>query len=240
MRRVFLPLALAAFALSPSAGAGSEHASHSCIRGGELRFQAADGTKLVGHHLGKGQTAVILAHQSEGDLCDWIPYARRLAVRGLFVFAIDFRGYGDSQPRAGKAQNRFAADLAAAAKEMRKLGKRKIVLVGASMGGIASLVAGANIKPPVAGVVSISAPARFRGMDGVAASPRLRMPVLYVAAAGDNNAGFDFSEDARALHAANASADKQLEIVPGTLHGIELVAGSARVKALVEGFLKAR
>ena len=123
---------------------------------------------------------------------------------------------------------------------MRTLGKRKVFLVGASMGGIASLVAGASIKPAVAGVVSISAPARFRGMNAVATAPRLKMPVLYVAAEGDDNAGFDFSEDARKLHAATASADKRLEIVPGTLHGIGLVAGSARVKALVEGFLKGR
>ena len=240
MRRVLLILALAAFALSPAAGAGSERASHSCLRGGELRFQAADGTKLVGHRLGKGTTAVILAHQSEGDLCDWIPYARRLAARGFFVFALDFRGYGESQYRTGNAENRFPTDLAAAAKEMRKLGKRKVFLVGASMGGGASLVAGANIKPAVDGIVSISAPARFRGMNAVATAPRLKMPVLYVAAEDDDNAGFDFSEDARKLHAATASADKRLEIVPGTLHGIGLVAGSARVKALVEGFLKGR
>lgn len=239
MRRVVLPLALAALALSPAAGAGSERTSHSCIRGGELRFNAADGTKLVGHRFGKGTTAVILGHQSGGDLCEWLPYARRLASRGFFVFAIDFRGHGLSQVRAGRAENRLAADLAAATKEMRKLGKRKVFLVGASMGGIASLVAGANIKPAVDGVVSVSAPARFRGLDAVATASRLRVPVLYVAAEGDDNAGYDFSEDAREMQAATASADKRLEIVPGTLHGVGLVAGSARVMSLVEGFLRA-
>ena len=240
MRRVFLPLALAAFALSPAAGADSERTSHSCLRGGELWFYAADGTKLVGHRFGKGTTAVILGHQSGGDLCEWLPYARRLASRGFFVFAIDFRGHGSSQFRAGKAENRLAADIAAAAKQVRKLGKRKVYLVGASMGGIASLVAGANVQPAVDGVVSVSAPARFRGLDAVATAPRLSVPVLYVAAEGDDNAGYDFSEDARAMHAATASVDKRLEIVPGALHGVGLVAGSARVKALVEGFLRTR
>ncbi|HEY8103068.1 MAG TPA: alpha/beta fold hydrolase [Gaiellaceae bacterium] len=244
MRRALLPLALAAFVLAAvlasAAGARSERASHSCFRAGELRFQAADGTKLVGHRLGKGTTAVVLAHQSEGDLCDWIPYARRLAARGFFVLALDFRGYGESQYRPGKAQNRFALDLAAAAKELRALGKRKVVLMGASMGGLASLVAGATVKPAVSGVISVSGPARFRGMDALASAPRLKVPVLYVAAEGDDNAGFDFSEDARKLHAATASSGKQLEVVPGTLHGIDLVAGSSRVKSLIEGFLKAR
>jgi pimeloyl-ACP methyl ester carboxylesterase len=238
MRRAFLLLALVAFVLSPAAGAGSDRASHSCIRGGELWFYAADGTKLVGHRFGKGTTAVILGHQSGGDLCEWLPYARRLASQGLFVFAIDFRGHGFSQFRAGRAENRLAADLAAATKEMRKLGKRKVFLVGASMGGIASLVAGANVKPAVDGVVSISAPARYRGLDAVATAPRLRVPVLYLAAEGDDNAGYDFSADARALHAATGAGEKRLEILPGPLHGVALIAGSARSRTLVESFLK--
>ena len=57
---------------------------------------------------------MILAHQSEGDLCDWAPYARRLASRGYFVLPIDFRGYGLSQARTGAAATRFPSDLAAA------------------------------------------------------------------------------------------------------------------------------
>jgi alpha-beta hydrolase superfamily lysophospholipase len=209
------------------------------VRGGELWFYAADGTKLVGHRFGKGATAVVLAHQSEGDLCDWLPYARRLASKGYFVFPVDFRGYGFSQARTGAAANRFAADLAAATKALRRLGKTKVFLVGASMGGIASLVAGVNVTPAVAGVVSISSPARFRGMDALKSAPRLRVPVLYLAAAGDDNAGYDFSKDAEAMSAATAAADNALEVLPGSLHGIGLIAGSTRAKVAIERFLGA-
>lgn len=237
MRRAFLLIAVLAVAAS-TAGAATQRAEHSCVRGGELWFYAADGTKLVGHRFGKGTTAVVLAHQSEGDLCDWLPYARRLASKGYFVFPVDFRGYGFSQSRKGPAANRFAADLSAATKALRKLGKKKIFLVGASMGGIASLVAGVNVTPAVDGIVSISAPARFRGMDALKTAPRLRVPVLYLAAEDDDNAGFDFSKDAEAMHAATASTDKRLELLPGALHGIGLVAGSARAKALTETFLR--
>jgi pimeloyl-ACP methyl ester carboxylesterase len=239
MTRVLLLLVLAA-ATAATAGAAPERSAHNCVRGGELWFKAADGTKLVGHRFGKGTTAVILAHQSEGSLCDWLPYARRLAARGYFVFPIDFRGYGFSQIRTGRAANRYAADLAAAVKAMRGLGKKKVVVVGASMGGIASLVAAANVTPPVDGVVSISGPARFRGMDGVKTGPRLRVPVLYLAAEDDDNAGYDFSKDAEAMAAVTASADKRLEILPGLLHGIALMDGSARARALVEEFLRGR
>jgi pimeloyl-ACP methyl ester carboxylesterase len=237
MRRAFLLVTVLAVAAS-TAGAATQRAEHSCVRGGELWFFAADGTKLVGHRFGKGTTAVILAHQSSGDLCDWLPYARRLASRGYFVFPVDFRGYGFSQVRTGAASTRFAADLAAATKALRKLGKKKVFLVGASMGGIASLVAGVNVTPAVDGVVSISAPARFRGMDALKTAPRLQVPVLYLAAEGDDNAGYDFSQDAEAMYAATASADKRLEVLPGSLHGIALMAGSARAKDLVEAFLR--
>jgi pimeloyl-ACP methyl ester carboxylesterase len=237
MRRAFLLVAVLAVAAS-TAGAATQRAEHSCVRGGELWFFAADGTKLVGHRFGKGTTAVILAHQSLGGLCDWLPYARRLASRGYFVFPVDFRGYGFSQVRTGAAATRFAADLAAATKALRKLGKKKVFLVGASMGGIASLVAGANVTPVVDGVVSISSPARFRGMDALKTAPLLQVPVLYLAAEGDDNAGFDFSQDAEAMYSATASADKRLEVLPGNLHGIALMAGSARAKELVESFLR--
>ena len=238
MKRALLPVVLLVAVLASTASGGAHRAEHACIRGGELWFYAADGTKLVGHRFGKGTTAVILAHQSEGDLCDWLPYARRLASKGYFVFPVDFRGYGFSHARTGAAANRFPADLAAATKALRKLGKKKVFLVGASMGGIASLVAGVSVTPTVDGVVSISSPARFRGMDALATAPRLRVPVLYLAAAGDDNAGYDFSRDAEAMHSATAAADKRLEVLPGPLHGIALIAGSARAKTTVERFLK--
>ena len=239
MRLVLALAVLVAVAVAAGASAGGERATHDCVRAGEVRFRAADGTKLVGHRFGTGTTAVILAHQSDGDLCEWVPYARRLAGLGYFAFPIDFRGAGLSQSRTGAAADRLAADLAAAAKALRRLGKRKVFLAGASMGGIAALVAGANVAPPVDGVVSLSAPARFRGMDAVRTAPRLRVPVLYLAAEADDNAGYDFSADARAMHAATAATDKRLEVLPGHLHGIALVAGSPRARASVEAFLKA-
>ena len=203
-----------------------------------MSFRAADGTNLIGHLFGTGRKAVILGHQSQSNLCDWVTYARRLARLGYTAFAIDFRGHGLSQHREGAAGNRLALDLAAAVKVMRQRGKTKVFLVGASMGGIATLVAGANVKPPVDGVVSVSAPARFLGMDAVASAPRLRVPVLYLAAVDDDNAGYDFSKDAKELHAATAAADKRLVVLPGFLHGVALVGGSVRAKALVEAFLR--
>ena len=40
------------------------------------------------------------------------------------------------------------------------------------------------------------------------------------------------------MYAATAAADKRLQILPGSQHGVALVAGSARARALIEGFLR--
>ena len=239
MRRGLALLALvAACVLAAGAGARPERAAYTCVAGPDVRFQAGDGTKLVGHVFGTGPKAIVLGHQSQGTLCEWLSYARRLARLGYTAFAIDFRSHGLSQLRTGAAANRLALDLAAAVKLMRAQGHRKVFLVGASMGGIAVLTAGTTVKPAVTGVISVSGPARFMGMNAVASAPRLRVPVLYLAAKGDDNAGFDFSDDAREMHAATAATDKRLQILPGRLHGVALVGGSPRVKTLIEAFLR--
>lgn len=210
--------------------------SHRCVGAGELRFRAADGTLLAGHRFGgkraNGRTAIVLAHQSEGSLCDWVVGARKLAAAGYFVIAFDFRGYGFS--RGAKNPARYAGDYAAAVKTARALGATTVVLVGASMGGTAALVAGANIRPPVAGVVSLSGPMFYGDLDALEVVPRLTVPVLF-AAAKDDNSFTDFPADARMLYEATASDRKELRIVPGSRHGITLFTS---VQKLVEGFVR--
>jgi alpha-beta hydrolase superfamily lysophospholipase len=76
------------------------------------------------------------------------------------------------------------------------------------------------------------------GMNAAATAPRLRVPVLYLAAEWDDNAGYDFSDDAKEMYVATGAADKRLEILAGRLHGVALVGGSPRAKALIEAFLQ--
>jgi alpha-beta hydrolase superfamily lysophospholipase len=75
-------------------------------------------------------------------------------------------------------------------------------------------------------------------MNAAATAPRLRVPVLYLASEWDENAGYDFSVDAKEMYAATGAADKRLEILAGRLHGVALVGGSPRAKALIEAFLQ--
>jgi alpha-beta hydrolase superfamily lysophospholipase len=75
-------------------------------------------------------------------------------------------------------------------------------------------------------------------MNGIATAKRLRVPVLYLAATADDNPSYDFSEDAKALHRRAASRDKRLVLLPGPLHGIDLVGRSPQAKAAIERFLR--
>jgi pimeloyl-ACP methyl ester carboxylesterase len=227
-----VPVVLALILTSGASGGGTYAP---CARGKDLHFRAADKTKLVGHRFGRGTTAVVLAHQSNGNVCQWAPYARRLASLGFMAIAFDFRGHGESQTRGYPASLRLAADVTAAVKVARSLGAKKVVLVGASLGGAAVVVAATTIRPAVQGVVSLSGPADFNvPVDALTAAPRLQVPVRYVAAEDDSG----FVDDARALYAATPTADKQLTIVPGVAHGVALVARPGAVRTLVEDFLR--
>ena len=249
MRRSFLlvllaaPVAVAA-ALSTGAGARPAAPAHFCVSAAEIQFRTPDGVRLVGHRWGgptaRGKTTVVLAHQSRGDLCEWQPYARRLARLGFFVFAFDFRSHGDSGIREGDVSARLPTDVAAAVTKVRALGARKVYLVGASMGAIAVVAAGATIRPAVTGVASVSAPAVFNRLDATKAAPRLRIPTLYLAAEQDQNAGYDFAADARTLHGLTAAARKQLEIYPGSAHGVALATPAGPARTLLERFLRGR
>src|SRR4029453_5804988 len=75
--------------------------AHYCAKAGEIRFRAADRTRLAGHRFGRGATAVIFAHERRGGACDWIPYARRLARLGYLAIPLHFSRAG-APPRKHK------------------------------------------------------------------------------------------------------------------------------------------
>jgi len=244
MRSTFTLLALLAtlaVLVAPAATAQRTEAAHGCVRGNELWFRTADGVKLVGHRFGGlrpgTKPVVVLAHMSNGSLCEWLPEARRLAARGIWVFAFDFRGHGFSQ--GTQRYGRLGLDVAAAVKAARGLGARKVVIAGASLGGIAVVVAGATITPAVSGVAAISAPATIAGrLNALPFAPRLRVPTLYLSSRDDQNAPYDFAADAQRLYDATGSTAKRLELEDGALHGVFLVEGLARVRSLLEAFVR--
>ena len=109
------------------------------------------------------------------------------------------------------------------------------MLVGASMGGTASLIAAS--RTDVNGIVTLSAPTTFMGL---AAPPEVLAaidePKLFLAAEGDGSA----SESAMALYEGSSGA-KRVEIVTGESHGTELLEGGQAevVRNLILQFISA-
>ena len=208
-----------------------------CLRAAEsthmFRFKTSEGATLVGVVLGTGRTGLVLGHQLRSDLCEWLPQARAFARRGYRVLVFDFAGFGDSQPGP---DGRVDTDVVAAAAQLRRRGADRIVLVGSSMGGTAVLSAATRIRPPVAGVVSLSGPSGFGGVDAEAAMARLRVPVLFIVGADDQ----PYREQARLMYRAARARDKRLLVVPGRGHGtgmVEFGEDAPRVLAALRSFI---
>jgi len=107
-----------------------------------------------------------------------------------------------------------------------------VYLVGASMGGTAVLMAGRWVRPAVAGVVSLSGPAEFRGLDALAAVKKSRVPERFLAGRLDTG----FAADAHRLMKAAVAKDKAVALYPGALHGSSLLA-DRKAHALVLRFV---
>lgn len=194
-------------------------------------FRAANGATLGGVLAGNGRVGVVLAHQSDGDVCQWWPFAGQLVERGLRVLAFDFEGYGISTTAADTTDS-LSLDVRAAAGRLRAAGASRIVLIGASMGGTAVVAAAGHAIPGLAAVVSLSGPQRIFGSDAALSAPRIHVPVLLAAGETDS----PYAADARGLYALVRTAKRQLLVVPGANHGVDLMADN-RVKAAVFALL---
>ncbi|HEU0304288.1 MAG TPA: alpha/beta fold hydrolase [Gaiellaceae bacterium] len=205
-----------------------------CIRPSDrsthVSFRSADGVRLAGNILGRGATGVVLAHTTSADRCQWLPLARELAKRGYRALVFDMRGYGAS---AGTTNTSPHLDVVGAAAELRRRGAKRIVLVGASMGGTGVVAATPRIRPAVSGVVELSAPTAFSDANALLAAKRLRVPAFFVAGRDDGN----FAAATRALYRAAATKDKKLHIAPSSWHGVDLVELPV-VRKLVLGFVE--
>jgi pimeloyl-ACP methyl ester carboxylesterase len=106
----------------------------------QLRFRTADDVELVGDAWGDpARPAAILLHGGGQTRHAWKRTAERLAQCGFFVLAVDQRGHGESgwSPDGDYSIDRFAEDVRGLAADF----PRKPILIGASLGGIAGLIA---------------------------------------------------------------------------------------------------
>jgi uncharacterized protein len=204
----------------------------------KVTFEAADGVELVGRLSGDGDVGVVLAHMGRpGDtLLDWAPLSRKLAERGYMALAYNRRGVCTTPDRECSAGfGDFASswnDVVGAASYLRARGAKKVVLVGASIGAMASLHALAE------GAVAASAFIEIGGVNhesGYSFSRRnlqaLAGHKLFISSVDDT---YDAASAAREWHRW-ANEPKQLELLPGAEHGTDmLLPGQPTARPLTE------
>ena len=119
-----------------------------------LILAGAQGNRLAADAFGEGPP-VLLLHGGGQTRHAWRKTAARLAQSGWTAYAVDQRGHGDSEwiASGGYAFADFAADAAAVADALAADHGARPVAIGASLGGIAALLAEgdahAHGKPPV-------------------------------------------------------------------------------------------
>jgi len=201
-----------------------------------VTFESADGVRLAGRVFGEGPSGVVLEHMRPADQRSWFDFADRLAGEGYQALAVDLYGYcpgGDGGCSQGEKD--IAAiwqDVAGAAAYLRSRGAERIGLVGASMGGTASLIAASKPGVDPRAVITLSAPTDF---EGLTITPELLSTItagkLFIAGVGDASA----AESAQTLYDPSPPP-KRVEIVPADDHGTDLLEGNRGedVKRMIE------
>jgi uncharacterized protein len=206
-----------------------------------VTFGSLDGVQLAGRVFGpEGSTAgVVLAHMKPADQRSWFDFADQLGDLGYRTLTFDFRGYcpgGDAGCSEGdKDIAAIWQDVAGAVGFLRAEGVRRVGLVGASMGGTASLVYASQSDADVDAVVTLSAPA---AIEGLAAGPDVLQSVtaakLFLAGNVDANA----AATAQAFYDGTLQP-KRIEILTTDDHGTDILEGNQAENArnLIVGWL---
>jgi pimeloyl-ACP methyl ester carboxylesterase len=133
----------------------------------DVSFIAADDLHLVGMAAGPlDGAAVLLAHGGGQTHWAWRKTVDALAKSGFRATAIDLRGHGgsDRSPAADYHNEAFARDLLAVTDHLTG----PVALVGASLGGIAGLVAEGALRPGSFTSLTLVDITPNPNMDGVA------------------------------------------------------------------------
>lgn len=186
------------------------------VTGRTVIFTTEDGAVLSGTLYGRGTRAVVFSNIGDGMQPSWQELPQLVAQRGYLAMTYDWRGLGVS--KGARDYTRADKDLAAAIKLVREQGVDQIVLVGGSLGGMASLM-NANI-PELAGMVVIGSPRttiNFAVAEDQITS--ITAPKLFVGSKGDLIVKYSETEAMFAL----AKEPKRIETFEGRAHGTHIL-----------------
>jgi dienelactone hydrolase len=144
---------------------------------------------------------------------------------------IDLRLFGLSGRGRFGGKRGAVADVRGAVDEAKRLGAKKVALVGASFGGATALTVAPALGSMIDGVASLSGELRLPNADlnAIAAAPNMTVPLLVM---GSRDDSYLDAADARKLMRAAGSKQKKLVEFAGTSHGWDILADEqTRVRA---------
>ena len=185
-----------------------------------VRTTTSEGNGVAFLLLGTGTGGVVLGPQSDGDICQWLPYAEELATH-YRVALFDWK-----EPRA---------EVPLLAVEALRAAGEKVVLAGASLGGAFALSEAHRVRPRLAGVLSFGGELTLPRFDGRPGIRKWHGPLLQISSTDD---GYFDSRDARQLRVLHPGPETIL-MLPGSDHGVAMLEGphQQEVRATVDRFL---
>ncbi|WP_458207276.1 alpha/beta hydrolase [Haladaptatus sp. NG-SE-30] len=171
-------------------------------KGGDVQFSTSGGATVQGTLLGDGSCGVVFAHGAGFDRKSWLPQVRRLAEREYTCLTIDL----NLDDRSTTPEY-----VLAAVRYLRKrVGVKKVMLVGASAGANAVVRANAQAKKgTIDGTLALSP-----GKSADAAS-QMHGWKLFIVSSGDDDR---FVQTTKQMY-QNAPKPKRQEIFGGSAHG---------------------
>jgi fermentation-respiration switch protein FrsA (DUF1100 family) len=201
-----------------------------------VSFSTVDGVRLTGQLFGAGATGVVLSNMGDNDPTGWESFAPVLADRGLLVLTYSFRYPRRPATFTAAMAQATVADLTAAVAFLRERGATRIVLVGASLGGIAT----GKVAGPVgaSAIVVLSAPRALADYDLAVSSADLAGlsgRKLFVASEADDTVPLAATRE----YYDQAPEPRRFVSYPGTAHGVRILAGPRgdELRALLVDFI---
>ncbi len=206
-----------------------------------VTFRTQDGTRLAGRVFGpeSASAGVVLAPMVASDQSAWFDFADRLGLQGYRVLTFNLRGIcpgGDAGCSNGTVSPGEASqDVQAAQAFLRSRGVSRFGLVGAGLGGTASLVTAAQPGSGVSVVITLSA---VTADSGLAASPDVMQTItaakLFLAGSDDTLA----AESAQSFYDSSLPP-KEVQLLTTADHGTDLLTGSQgeMTRNLILGYL---
>jgi alpha-beta hydrolase superfamily lysophospholipase len=202
-----------------------------------VTFETPDGATITGELYGSGETAVLFSVMGNCRR-GWDELAQLMAAQGLMTLTYRWRDCGESGPvNEAELFRNFVNDARGAIGFVRDQGAQKVILAGASLGGLAS--AKLAIEAQASGLIIFASPAEVPGWEFRIEESDLNtdIPKLFLTSENDTVVPIRSSRELYDL----AAQPKEWQTYPGYEHGTDLFdseSGEAAQGRILQFILK--